>query len=65
MNQRAFISCTTFGMLAGPLDAPAQQTGKVYRVGHLAARITTVVAGRVPDFLGHLAVVQHTVSTSP
>ena len=43
MNRRAFISCTTFGMLAGPLAAaaqqtgPAQQTGKVYRVGHLAA----------------------------
>jgi putative ABC transport system substrate-binding protein len=43
MNRRAFISCTTFGMLAGPLAAAAQQTGpaqqteKVYRVGHLAA----------------------------
>ena len=43
MNRRAFISSTTFGMLAGPLAAaaqqtgPAQQTGKVYRVGHLAA----------------------------
>lgn len=36
MNRRAFISCTTFGMLAGPLAA-AQQTGKVYRIGHLAA----------------------------
>jgi ABC-type uncharacterized transport system substrate-binding protein len=37
MNRRAFISGTTFGLLAGPLAAPAQPTGKVYRVGHLAA----------------------------
>jgi putative ABC transport system substrate-binding protein len=37
MNRRAFISSTAVGMLAGPLAASAQQTGKVYRVGHLAA----------------------------
>ena len=37
MNRRAFLSCTTLGVLAGPLAASAQQTGKLYRVGHLAA----------------------------
>ncbi len=30
------ISVLTFGLLAGPLPAEAQQPGKVYRIGHLA-----------------------------
>jgi len=37
MNRRAFIACLTLGILAGRLAAEAQQPGKVYRVGHLAA----------------------------
>ena len=37
MNRRAFIACLTLGILARRLAAEAQQPGKVYRVGHLAA----------------------------
>ena len=37
MNRRAFISCLTVGVLGPRLAAEAQQPGKVYRVGHLAA----------------------------
>ena len=37
MNRRALIACLTLGILAGRLAAEAQQPGKVYRVGHLAA----------------------------
>ena len=37
MNRRAFIACLPLGILARRLAAEAQQPGKVYRVGHLAA----------------------------
>ena len=37
MNRRAFIACLTLGIFARQLAAEAQQPGKVYRVGHLAA----------------------------
>ena len=37
MNRRAFIAGLTFGIVARRLAAEAQQPGKVYRVGHLAA----------------------------
>jgi putative ABC transport system substrate-binding protein len=37
MNRRAFISAVTLGVGAWHLTAQAQQPGKVYRVGHLAA----------------------------
>ena len=37
MNRRAFIACLTLGIFARRLAAEAQQPGKVYRVGHLAA----------------------------
>ncbi len=32
------ISTLVLGLLAGPLPAEAQQTGKVYRIGYLSAR---------------------------
>ena len=37
MNRRVFISAVTLGVGAWHLTAQAQQPGKVYRVGHLAA----------------------------
>ncbi|MCH7913903.1 MAG: hypothetical protein IH856_12850 [Deltaproteobacteria bacterium] len=39
MNLRTngLISTLTFGLLAGPLPAEAQRTGKVYRIGFLSA----------------------------
>jgi putative ABC transport system substrate-binding protein len=36
MDRRAFISAVAGGLLAAPLAAEAQQTGKVYRIGFLA-----------------------------
>jgi hypothetical protein len=33
MERRTFMSSVTLGLLAAPLAAKAQQTGKVYRVG--------------------------------
>ena len=37
MERRAFLGVLVGGVLAGPLAAGAQQAGKIYRVGHLAA----------------------------
>jgi hypothetical protein len=37
MNRRAFISSAALGVLAWPRAVSAQQAGKMYRVGHLAA----------------------------
>jgi ABC-type uncharacterized transport system substrate-binding protein len=37
MDRRTFISSVTLGLLAAPLAAEAQPTGKVYRVGYLSA----------------------------
>ena len=34
----ALISTLVLGLLAGPLPAEAQQTGKVYRIGYLSVR---------------------------
>jgi putative tryptophan/tyrosine transport system substrate-binding protein len=36
MNRRTFVGTLTFGLLAAPLAAGAQQTGKVYRIGVLS-----------------------------
>src|SRR6266851_10412373 len=33
MDRRAFIAAVTGGLLAAPLDAQAQQAGKVWRIG--------------------------------
>src|ERR1700692_4791101 len=35
MNRRTFIGGIAGGVLAAPLAAPAQQVGKVYRIGSL------------------------------
>jgi len=35
MDRRAFMGCLAGGLLAAPLAAEAQQTGKVYRIGWL------------------------------
>jgi putative tryptophan/tyrosine transport system substrate-binding protein len=37
MDRRAFISGITGGLLAAPLAAEAQPTGKVYRIGYLSS----------------------------
>ncbi|HEY7652867.1 MAG TPA: ABC transporter substrate-binding protein [Methylomirabilota bacterium] len=37
MERRAFLGALVGGVLAAPLTAGAQQAGKIYRVGHLAA----------------------------
>jgi putative ABC transport system substrate-binding protein len=37
VDRRAFISGVTFGLLAAPLVAEAQEAGKVYRIGFLSA----------------------------
>src|SRR5713101_569042 len=42
MDRRAFIGTLTGGLLAAPLAAAAQPTGKVYRIGYLAAGSATV-----------------------
>jgi putative ABC transport system substrate-binding protein len=39
MDRRAFISTLAGGLLAAPLAAGAQQTGKVPRIGYLAANL--------------------------
>jgi putative tryptophan/tyrosine transport system substrate-binding protein len=36
MGRRAFITMVTGSILAAPLAADAQQTGKVYRIGHVS-----------------------------
>jgi putative ABC transport system substrate-binding protein len=37
MDRRAFISGITLGLLAAPVAAEAQQTGKVWRIGYLTS----------------------------
>ena len=39
MKRRAFLCTLTGGLLAAPLSAEAQQTGKVYRIGVVAAGV--------------------------
>jgi hypothetical protein len=46
MNRRAFISCTTFGMLAGPLTAAAQQTQLAAFHGELEKQPMRTLANR-------------------
>ncbi len=36
------ISTLALGLLAGPLPAEAQQAGKVYRIGYLSPRLSSV-----------------------
>src|SRR4029453_8378570 len=36
MGRRAFITMVTGSILAAPLAVDAQQTGKVYRIGHVS-----------------------------
>src|SRR4030095_7588220 len=38
MNRRAFIGAVAGGLAVAPLTARAQSPGRIYRVGHLAAR---------------------------
>jgi hypothetical protein len=35
MGRRVFITMVTSGVLAAPLAAEAQRTGKVYHIGHV------------------------------
>jgi putative ABC transport system substrate-binding protein len=49
MDRRAFISGITVAVLAAPLDAGAQQPGKVYRIGFLSPRSSSDV-GRLAAF---------------
>ena len=39
MERRAFLGAVTGGLLAAPLDAEAQQAGKVYRVGIMSSGV--------------------------
>jgi putative ABC transport system substrate-binding protein len=49
MDRRTFMSGMTLGFLAAPLDAGAQQPGKVYRIGFLSPRSSSDV-GRLAAF---------------
>jgi putative ABC transport system substrate-binding protein len=44
MDRRAFIGTLTGGLLAAPVVAPAQPTGKVYRVGVLSQGLAPISA---------------------
>jgi len=46
IDRRTFLGTLTGGLLAAPLAAEAQQTGKVYRIGYLA--ITPPTPGTLP-----------------
>ena len=41
ISRRAFLGTLTGSLLAAPLAAEAQQTGKVYRIGYLSASSST------------------------
>jgi putative tryptophan/tyrosine transport system substrate-binding protein len=49
-DRRAFISGITLGLLAAPLAAEAQQTGKVYRIGFLGNSTAALEANLVGPF---------------
>jgi len=50
MHRRAFIGAVTGGLLAAPLAAEDQQTGKVYRIGMLETRSTVLNAANIDAF---------------
>jgi putative ABC transport system substrate-binding protein len=50
MHRRAFIGAVTGGLLAAPLAAEGQQTGKVYRIGMLETRSTVLNAANIDAF---------------
>ena len=50
MNRRTFISTLAGGLLAAPLAAKAQQTGKVYRIGFLGNSTAALEANLVGPF---------------
>jgi putative ABC transport system substrate-binding protein len=47
MERRTFMSSVTLGLLAAPLAAKAQQTGKVYRVGILTNKASDPAEARL------------------
>jgi putative tryptophan/tyrosine transport system substrate-binding protein len=50
MDRRTFIGAVTGGLLAAPLAAEGQQTGKVYRIGMLETRSTVLNAANIDAF---------------
>jgi putative ABC transport system substrate-binding protein len=50
MNRRAFVSGMAGSLLAAPLAAEGQQTGKVYRIGMLETRSTVLNAANIDAF---------------
>src|SRR3979411_1571292 len=42
MERRTFMAVVSGGLLAAPLPAPAQQAGKVYRIGYLSGGSSTL-----------------------
>ena len=42
MERRTFMAVVSGGLLAAPLAATAQQTGKVYRIGYLSGGSSTL-----------------------
>jgi putative ABC transport system substrate-binding protein len=50
MDRRAFIGSLAGGLLAAPLVAEAQQTGKLHRVGMLETRSTVLNAANIDAF---------------
>jgi len=50
VNRRTFISTLAGGLLAAPLAAKAQQTGKVYRIGFLGNSTAALEANLVGPF---------------
>jgi putative tryptophan/tyrosine transport system substrate-binding protein len=50
MDRRAFIGTLAGGLLAAPLAAEGQQTGKVYRIGMLETRSTVLNAANIDAF---------------
>ena len=45
------ISTLVLGLLAGPLPAKAQQTGKVYRIAILSPNLVTVTVPGINDIM--------------
>jgi putative tryptophan/tyrosine transport system substrate-binding protein len=50
MDRRRFLQTSLAGVLAAPLGAEAQQTGKVYRIGYLGGTGPAVVAPSMAAF---------------